>query len=96
MEDKNDQGIAGQGIEQELKGFLIDTLSLEEVTIEEIDSQTTLFGEGLGLDSVDALELGVALQKTYGVKVDPKAEETTQAFHSIKTLASFVARNRTK
>ncbi|WP_439135532.1 phosphopantetheine-binding protein [Pseudomaricurvus sp.] len=77
-------------LEQELKQLIIDTLDLEDITIDDIDSQEALFVEGLGLDSIDALELGLALQKRYGVKVDADSEETKKHFASVHNLALLV------
>ena len=77
-------------IEQELKELIIDTLDLEDITPEEIISNEPLFVEGLGLDSIDALELGLAIQRKYGVKIDADAEETRNHFASIDNLAAFI------
>lgn len=77
-------------LEQELKQLIIDTLDLEDITVDDIDSQEALFVEGLGLDSIDALELGLALQKRYGVKVDADSEETKKHFASVHNLAQLV------
>ncbi len=81
-------------LEHELKALIISTLDLEDITPADIDSEAPLFGEGLGLDSIDALELGLAIAKTYDVKMDADNEETRQHFASIKTLAAFVQENR--
>ena len=81
-------------LEQELKEFIIRTLELEDVTPDDIASDLVLFGDGLGLDSVDALELGVAIQKTYGVRVAAKSEETRKHFTCVKNLAEFIGANR--
>ena len=83
----------GQELEQEIKVLIIDALDLEDMSPYEIESGEPLFVEGLGLDSIDALELGLALQKKYGVKIDPEAnpEETRQHFSSVTALAAFVA-----
>lgn len=82
-------------LEDELKQLIISTLNLEEVKPEEIDSNEDLFGSsGLALDSIDALEIGVALQKKYGIKIDPDDKELNAQFKSISALAAFVARNR--
>ena len=78
-------------LEQELKQFIIDTLALEDITVDDIADDLILFGDGLGLDSVDALELGVALQKKYGVKLSAKSEETRQHFATVKNLAAFIS-----
>ena len=70
-------------IELELKRLIIDTLMLEDITPDDINSEAPLFVEGLGLDSIDALELGVALQKKYGVQISDIAEENIHYFSSI-------------
>ena len=71
--------------------MIIKTLELEDISPDEIDSEEPLFNDGLGLDSIDALELGVALQKGYGIKLDAEAEETKQHFYSVASLARLVA-----
>jgi acyl carrier protein len=81
-------------LEEELKAFLVTTLDLEDVGAQDIEDETVLFGEGLGLDSVDALELGVAIQKQYGVKISAESEETHEHFTSVKTLAAFIRSSR--
>lgn len=81
-------------LEHELKALIISTLDLEDITTADIDNEAPLFGEGLGLDSIDALELGLAIAKTYDVKMDADNEETRQHFASIKALAAFVQENR--
>lgn len=80
---------------EQLKQQLIDALNLEEMTPADIDSDAPLFGEGLGLDSIDALEIILILEREYGIKLDdPK---TTKAhFASIRVLAEFITANRTK
>ncbi|MGM0824590.1 MAG: phosphopantetheine-binding protein [Pseudomonadota bacterium] len=78
----------------ELKRLIIDTLELEDVDPSDIDPSAPLFGEGLGLDSIDALELGLALQKQYGIKLDADAEETRQHFASLEALQSLVEARR--
>ncbi len=79
---------------EELKILLIDTLVLEEIKPEDIVTDAPLFNEGLGLDSIDALELGVAIQKRYDLKIDGTAEENRDRFYSIQSLSDFVAANR--
>lgn len=74
--------------------MIIDTLELEDITPEDIDAQAPLFGEGLGLDSIDALELGLALQKRYGIKLDAEAEETRSHFASLSALQELVEARR--
>jgi acyl carrier protein len=78
---------------EELKRLIIGTLKLEDVSPEEIDADGPLFGEGLGLDSIDALELVVALEKAYGVMI-PDSEVGQRVFRSVATLAEFVRENR--
>lgn len=82
-------------LKEELKNKIIEVLNLEEVVPGDIEDDAPLFGEGLGLDSIDALELIVLLDKDYGIKVtDPKDGKVI--FKSINALASFVAENKTK
>lgn len=80
----------------ELKQLIIDTLDLEDISADEIDENAPLFVDGLGLDSIDALELGVALQKRYGIKLDAEADETRKHFANINNLCALVAARRTK
>ncbi|OWQ46682.1 phosphopantetheine-binding protein [Roseateles sp. L2-2] len=80
-----------QALERDIKLLLIEALNLEDLTPEQIDSEDALFVTGLGLDSIDALELGLALQKKYGVSMAADSEETRQHFASISALARFVA-----
>lgn len=74
----------------ELKQLIITSLDLEDVTPADIDASQPLFGDGLGLDSIDALELGVAIQKQYHVKLDANSTETRQHFYSVESLAKFI------
>ncbi|GLR15034.1 phosphopantetheine-binding protein [Chitinimonas viridis] len=85
-----------QALEQEIKAIIIESLNLEDVTPDDIDASAALFVDGLGLDSIDALELGLALQKRYGVSMSADSEETRQHFASVSALAQFVAAQRTK
>ena len=79
----------------ELKKQIIEVLNLEDVTPEDIDNDAPLFGEGLGLDSIDALELIVLIEKNYGIKLkDPAAGN--EIFKSINVMADYIAKNRTK
>ncbi|WP_417826097.1 phosphopantetheine-binding protein [Thalassospira povalilytica] len=77
-------------LETELKAFIIETLNLEDVQVDDIDSTEALFVDGLGLDSIDALELGVALQKKYDVRIDAKDENVKMHFASVRNLATFI------
>lgn len=82
-------------LKQELKEKIISVLNLEDVSASDINNTDPLFGEGLGLDSIDALELIVLLDKDYGIKLtDPK--EGKNIFQSIDTMADYVTANRTK
>ena len=81
-------------LEQELKEMIIEVLDLEDITPADINAEEPLFVDGLGLDSIDALELGVAIQKRYGVKIDAENEQTKTYFSSVKNLAKFVTENR--
>ena len=84
-----------EALKQELKEKIIDILNLEDIKIEDINDGDALFGDGLGLDSIDALELIVMLDKDYGIKLaDPK--EGRDIFQSIDTMASYISENRTK
>jgi acyl carrier protein len=83
-----------ESLELEIKNFLVETLALEDIKAEEIAADQPLFGDGLGLDSVDALEIGVALQKTYGIKLDPKDDATRDHFASVRTLTKLVSEKR--
>ncbi len=80
--------------ELEIKQFIIDTLNLEDVTPDDIDSDASLFVEGLGLDSIDALELGVAIKKKYNITINSDDASTRKHFESVKSLAQFIEENR--
>ena len=86
--------VLDEGLEREIKDLIIATLALEDVAADDIDPTAPLFNEGLGLDSIDALELGLALQKRYGLTLSVDSEETRQHFRSVRSLATFVATNR--
>jgi acyl carrier protein len=77
----------------EIKQLIIDALRIEGMTPDEIDADSPLFGEGLGLDSIDALQLVVAMEKSYGVVV-PDAATGTKVFQSVRTMAAYIAENR--
>ncbi len=79
---------------EELKKLLIEGLHLEEIAPADIDPQAPLFGEGLGLDSIDALEIGVMLDRQYGIKIVSDDEKNNQIFASLQSLADFVAEKR--
>ena len=76
---------------QELKSFIIETMNLEDITPAEIGDDTLLFAEnGIGLDSIDALELVLALKKKYGVVLEANDEQTRQHLRSVATLAALI------
>ena len=79
----------------QLKKLIIERLKLEEVTPGDIGTDDPLFGEGLGLDSIDALELVLGLEKEYGVII-PDAEVGQKVFQSVRTIAQYVVENRDK
>ena len=79
----------------QLKQQIIDVLNLEEMTAEDIDANAPLFGEGLGLDSIDALELIVLMEREYGIKLSNPAEGK-EIFRSVATIADYVSKNRKK
>ncbi|CAB3917846.1 MULTISPECIES: phosphopantetheine-binding protein [Achromobacter] len=81
-------------LELELKTLVIESLGLEDIAPDDIASDAPLFGDGLGLDSVDALELGLALQKRYSIAIDPETRNMREHFTSISTLAAFVTAQR--
>ncbi len=84
-----------ENLREELKHKIISVLNLEDVAPEDIETNAPLFGSGLGLDSIDALELIVLLDKEYGIKLaDPKKGK--EIFESIETMASYIEANRTK
>ncbi|EJN09276.1 phosphopantetheine-binding protein [Herbaspirillum sp. YR522] len=80
-----------QTLEEDIKELIIEVLQLEDIGPADIDSAAPLFGDGLGLDSIDALELGVALQKRYGITLSANSEETRKHFASVQALAALVA-----
>lgn len=81
-------------LKAELKAKIIEVLNLEDITIDDIKDDDSLFGDGLGLDSIDALELIVLLGKDYGIKLtDPK--DGKAIFQSVETMASYISAHRT-
>ena len=81
-------------LEQELKELIIEALALEDVAPADIATGEALFVEGLGLDSIDALELAMALEERYGVKIGDDPEANREIFASVSNLAAFVDENR--
>ena len=81
-------------LEQELKELIVDALMLDDVTPDQIDSEAPLFVEGLALDSIDALELAIAIDRKYGVKINAEDEGTREIFRNVRSLASHVAEHK--
>ena len=81
-------------IESKLKDVIVSSLDLEDLTAADIATDAPLFGEGLGLDSIDALELGMAVKKTFGVTFASDPAENKKIFYSVKTLADFIERQK--
>ncbi|WP_298082791.1 phosphopantetheine-binding protein [uncultured Campylobacter sp.] len=80
----------------ELKELIISGLNLEDIAPGDINDDEPLFGDGLGLDSVDALELGLLVQKKYGIVLNSKTQNLKQIFSSVASLAQYIAENRSK
>ena len=79
------------GLKQEIKELIINSLELEDVKPEDIKDDEPIFGTGLGLDSIDALELGVAIKKKFGVKLSAESEDSKKHFASVNALAEFIS-----
>ena len=80
-----------QDLEREIKELIIESLDLEDVSVDDIETEDALFGDGLGLDSIDALELGLALKKKYNIVLEAHSEESRKHFYSVASLAKFVS-----
>lgn len=80
----------------QIKECIISSLELEDITPENIVDSEPLFGTGLGLDSIDALELGVALKKKFGVKFNAENSETRAHFASVNALADYISSEKAK
>lgn len=85
-----------EALESQIKRVIVDALMLEDMTPEEIETDAPLFVEGLGLDSIDALELALALHKEFGVRTSANDERNREIFHSVKSLAAFIAAEQAK
>jgi acyl carrier protein len=85
-----------QSDDDEIKQMIIDVLQLEDVTPADIDADAPLFVDGLGLDSIDALELGVAIHKRYGVTLSAESDDTRRHFASVRALGLMIKSNRKK
>jgi acyl carrier protein len=78
-------------LEREIKELIVEAAGLEEIRPDDIDSEAPLFVTGLGLDSIDALEIGLALHRRYGIKFSADSGEVRKHFGSVRNLAQFVA-----
>ena len=78
-------------LHNELKQLIIDALNLEAMSIDEIETEAPLFGDGLGLDSIDALELSLAIKKKYNIVIDADDSNTRQHFASVENLANYIS-----
>jgi acyl carrier protein len=85
---------AQAALEQEIAQLIIDTLNLEHLTVADVAVDQPLFGEGLGLDSVDALELALALQKHYAIRIEADVKASRKHFATVASLAAFVQEQR--
>jgi acyl carrier protein len=81
-------------LENELKQLIIDTLALEDLTVAKFDSREALFNGGYELDSIDALELGLAIRKKYDVRIDAETDDVENIFASVAKLAEFIEAKR--
>jgi acyl carrier protein len=81
-------------LEQELKQLIVHALKLEDTAPEDIDSDEPLVGEGLGLDSIDVLELAMAIHRKYGVKTGSDDSQNRQVYASVRNLATFIVEQR--
>jgi acyl carrier protein len=83
-------------IYNELKNLIVDTLALEDITPAEIETDAPLFVEGLGLDSIDSLEIAMVLEERYGVTLDDDPDTNRKIFDSVRSLGVFVTENRVR
>jgi len=80
--------------EQEVARLIVDALNLEDIKPEDIDPEAPLFREGLGLDSIDALELALAISKQYGFRLQSDEKQNSEIFRSLRTLTRHIEQNR--
>ena len=81
-------------LEKEMKALIVEALMLDEITPDEIETEAPLFVDGLGLDSIDALELAIAIEKKWGLKIKASDEEKRKIFNSVRSLSAYVAEHR--
>ena len=77
-------------LEEDIKKLIIKSLELEDISVEDIEDDAPLFNDGLGLDSIDALELGMAIKKKYNLTISSDKDENSKIFYSVKTLADYI------
>lgn len=82
--------MASEKLKEELKDLIITTLNLEDIKVSDIKDYEALFGEGLGLDSVDALELSLAISQKYNVVIDKKVDNVREIFANVENLANYI------
>ena len=87
---------APEVLHDELKKLIVETLALEDVTPTAIETDSPLFVEGLGLDSIDALELAMVLEERYGVTLGEDPDQNREIFYSVRTLAAFILESRSE
>ena len=85
-----------ESLHAELKKLIVETLALEDTAPDEIETDAPLFGEGLGLDSIDALEIAMVLEERYGVTLEDDPEANQRVFESVRSLAAFVVESRVR
>lgn len=88
------EGRVPKTLEDRIRTLIVETLNLEDIKPEDIGLDEALFGDGLGLDSIDALEIGVEIQKIFGVKIDTQDENLSSYFSSVRALAEFVGQRQ--
>jgi acyl carrier protein len=90
----SNSGLSGQ--EAQVAELIVETLNLEEISAQDIAPEAALFREGLGLDSIDALELALAISKTYGFQLKSDDNDNVRIFSSLRALSEHIERHRTK
>ncbi len=80
-----------ENLHNEIKQLIIDALNLEDLSVDDIETEAPLFGDGLGLDSIDALELGLAIKKKYSIVIDADDSNTRVHFASVANLAAYIS-----
>ena len=83
-----------EDLEREVRELIVEALMLDDVAPDDIEPEAALFGEGLGLDSIDALELAIAIDRRFGVKIKADDPHNREIFRCVRTLAAYVAKHR--